>query len=251
MCGGQLRTIGRCTHRRWFLPVSEKRDARADGVFRRRGFGRGYGEENDLCRRATALGWRNIMAADVFVRHTGEVSFAASAKEAQRKGMRTLLRKHPDYMTLIRTHADRDPAAPLRRRIDARRFGLRYERNILFVSHTWGGGIERHIRDMSLMLEPSGVGVIVLRPRYPDGMVAAFGSPEAIRIPRSEEARSASRHGRDRGADASCWSLSDTCSQSRRAGMIAFLMFCQRSLPKRACREFTFHDFMAICPRII
>ncbi len=220
------------------------------GYFDEEAFGRGYGEENDLCRRATALGWRNIMAADVFVRHTGEVSFAASAKEAQRKGMRTLLRKHPDYMTLIRTHADRDPAAPLRRRIYARRFGLRYERNILFVSHTWGGGIERHIRDMSLMLEPSGVGVIVLRPRYPDGMVAAFGSPEAIRIPNLKKL--------DLQAD-----MAEIVELMRLAGVFQIHVHSLAGwddrifdvLPALAAEarvpvDFTFHDFMAICPRI-
>jgi len=31
-------------------------------------FGRGYGEENDFCQRAIAAGWRNVIAADVFVR---------------------------------------------------------------------------------------------------------------------------------------------------------------------------------------
>jgi GT2 family glycosyltransferase len=40
-------------------------------------FGRGYGEENDFCRRAVAAGWQNILAGDVFVRHYGGVSFGA------------------------------------------------------------------------------------------------------------------------------------------------------------------------------
>jgi GT2 family glycosyltransferase len=40
------------------------------GAFNASAFGRGYGEENDFCLRATARGWRNVAACDVFVRHT-------------------------------------------------------------------------------------------------------------------------------------------------------------------------------------
>src|SRR5205807_2806849 len=56
------------------------------GAFDADAFGRGYGEENDFCLRAAAGGWRNIAACDVFVRHTGGVSFQADAAEAQRLG---------------------------------------------------------------------------------------------------------------------------------------------------------------------
>jgi GT2 family glycosyltransferase len=45
------------------------------GYFDEERFGRGYGEENDFCMRAAAAGWRNILAADVFVYHKGSVSF--------------------------------------------------------------------------------------------------------------------------------------------------------------------------------
>ena len=220
------------------------------GYFDEEAFGRGYGEENDLCRRAAASGWKNIMAADVFVRHTGEVSFAASAKEAQRKAIRTLLRKHPRYMTEIRDYMARDPAAPLRRRIDAGRFTLKHEKNILFVSHTWGGGIERHIRDMSRMLSGSGIGVIVLRPRYANSLLATIGSLDAVRIPNLKAL--------DLGGD-----LSEIVELMRLAGVTAVHVHSlagwapgiYQVLPALAKdmgvpMDFTFHDFMAICPRI-
>ena len=42
------------------------------GYFDVETFNRGYGEENDFCRRVAAVGWKNIAIGDVFVRHTGE-----------------------------------------------------------------------------------------------------------------------------------------------------------------------------------
>jgi GT2 family glycosyltransferase len=41
------------------------------GLFDLEKFGSGYGEENDLCRRALSAGWRNILAPNIFVRHYG------------------------------------------------------------------------------------------------------------------------------------------------------------------------------------
>ena len=43
-------------------------------------FGKGYGEENDLCMRARARGWRHVLAADVYVHHVGGRSFGRRAR---------------------------------------------------------------------------------------------------------------------------------------------------------------------------
>lgn len=84
-------------------------------------FGRGYGEENDFCRRAAARGWRNIAACDVFVRHAGEVSFQRDAAEAQRQSAATMLRLHPDYMALIGAFLRADPLRSYRQALDLAR----------------------------------------------------------------------------------------------------------------------------------
>ncbi len=53
-----------------------RRDALIDiGMFDESTFGMGYGEENDFCMRASALGWRNVACTNVFVFHEGGVSF--------------------------------------------------------------------------------------------------------------------------------------------------------------------------------
>ena len=49
------------------------------GPFDAERFTFGYGEENDFCLRATALGWRHRLACDTFVYHKGSVSFGDRA----------------------------------------------------------------------------------------------------------------------------------------------------------------------------
>lgn len=41
-------------------------------------FGKGYGEETDLCLRASAAGYRHVLATQTFIHHAGSVSMAAA-----------------------------------------------------------------------------------------------------------------------------------------------------------------------------
>jgi GT2 family glycosyltransferase/glycosyltransferase involved in cell wall biosynthesis len=91
------------------------------GAFDADAFGRGYGEENDFCLHAAARGWRNVAACDVFVRHTGGVSFQADAAEAQRLGSAALLERHPGYMEMIAAFTRADPLRPFRQKLDLAR----------------------------------------------------------------------------------------------------------------------------------
>lgn len=137
------------------------------GLFDAGRFGPGYGEENDFSRRASNLGWRNLLAADVFVYHAGGVSFSTEREFLQKKALATLLELHPDYLDQVGDFIRRDPARPLRKAIDRMRAWhgpaelrhLREERAlcdggradprpvVLHVSHSWGGGIERWLAD--------------------------------------------------------------------------------------------------------
>lgn len=139
------------------------------GLFDAERFGRGYGEENDFCRRAAARGWANLLAADVFVFHEGGVSFSAERAALQENAMKRLLEAHPDYLDVVRDFIARDPTAGLRRAIDrarcaqggAEEAAVRDEHNPtpraprkpaprpvqLHVSHSWGGGTDRWIAD--------------------------------------------------------------------------------------------------------
>jgi GT2 family glycosyltransferase len=73
-------TVGYCMYIR--------RAALADvGLLDAEAFGKGYGEENDFCLRASARGWRHLLACDTYVYHEGSVSFGASAMAAAQQGM--------------------------------------------------------------------------------------------------------------------------------------------------------------------
>jgi O-antigen biosynthesis protein len=128
------------------------------GTFDENAFGRGYGEENDFCLRAAARGWRNIAACDVFVRHTGEVSFQADAVEARRLASAALLKLHPGYNELIAAFMRADPLRPHRQTLDLKRL------------ERWGGGRLR----LQFANDASG-----LRPAAQDH--AAFGA-DGVRV---------------------------------------------------------------------
>ncbi len=51
-------------------------------------FGRGYGEETDLCLRASAAGYRHVLATRVFIYHAGSASMIAA--NVVRKGETTI-----------------------------------------------------------------------------------------------------------------------------------------------------------------
>lgn len=95
----------------------------AVGLFDVERFGRGYGEENDFCLRATTAGWRHKLAGDVFVYHEGGVSFSDERAGLQARAMARLLEIHPDYLERVRGFLAEDPAAPLRDAIDMARVG--------------------------------------------------------------------------------------------------------------------------------
>ena len=143
------------------------------GLFDAERFGRGYGEENDFCRRAAARGWHNLLAADVFVFHEGGVSFSEERFALQQKAMAILLERHPDYLDVVMEFIAQAPTASLRRKVDQARcaYSAREEAHMhaehgrpealtrsstsrpaavplqLHISHGWGGGIERWVLD--------------------------------------------------------------------------------------------------------
>jgi GT2 family glycosyltransferase len=128
-------------------------------------FARGYGEENDFCVRAAQLGWKNMAATDVVVRHTGEVSFALDAAAQQKSSYISLLKKHPRYEAQVKRFVSRDPLKTVRQRLDLARlsFALNRDRVLLLISHNQGGGIETHLAQLGEMIGDD-FGVLVLTP---------------------------------------------------------------------------------------
>jgi O-antigen biosynthesis protein len=110
-------------------------------------FGLGYGEENDLCLRAARAGWRNVLADNAFVVHTGGRSFAGQKTELGPRNMALLLERHPRYLDLVHAYIAADPVRPLREAA-AMRLAVAQApgRGVLHVIHYHGGGTETHVR---------------------------------------------------------------------------------------------------------
>ncbi len=87
------------------------------GGFDVEAFGRGYGEENDWCMRARAVGWHHVLCDDAFVAHRGSASFGPLGAGPGGRAMQTLVARHPDYPDLIRRFIEDDPIAPHRDRV--------------------------------------------------------------------------------------------------------------------------------------
>ena len=87
------------------------------GFFDEDAFGRGYGEENDFCRRAAHAGWRNVLCEDAYVVHQGGQSFGPVGLGPGEDTMARLLAKHPGYLELVSAWIEADPLADRRRRL--------------------------------------------------------------------------------------------------------------------------------------
>ncbi len=89
----------------------------AIGAFDEAAFGRGYGEENDWCMRASRAGWRHILCDSAFVAHAGGASFGPLGLAPNGEAMETLLTRHPDYLDRVQAYIAADPMAARRQTI--------------------------------------------------------------------------------------------------------------------------------------
>jgi len=91
------------------------------GAFDQERFGRGYGEENDFCLRATAAGWRHVAVSGLFVWHRGGTSFGEERGRLIAAAQATIETLHPGYAEMVGRFIRRDPLEPVRRALDIAR----------------------------------------------------------------------------------------------------------------------------------
>ncbi len=141
----------------------------AIGLLREDVFAQGYGEENDWCCRAAALGWRHVADTASFITHSGGRSFGGMKAALLDRNLAILNRLHPGYAEDVADFMARDPLAGARRRIDALRWrqGARPKGAVILVSHDLGGGVARHIAERATALRAQGLRPILLAPAGP------------------------------------------------------------------------------------
>ncbi|WP_400771436.1 glycosyltransferase [Methylosinus sporium] len=126
-------------------------------------FGRGYGEENDFCMRALKAGYVNVMAEDIFVYHSGEVSFAEFKDKEYGAGQEVMLSKHPDYARRVQSFINSDPGKFGRARLDLYRLARRLgNKTAVLMSFEGSGGVVTHLNILAERLQSSGYDVLFL-----------------------------------------------------------------------------------------
>ena len=134
------------------------------GFFDEKSFGKGYGEENDFCLRAIKKGWKHILATDIFVFHAGEVSFSKSAEEKKLNAMNVLRARYPYYERIVNAHVIKNEAYSNRLAITAARYRMDNRSVVLFITHRYSGGTEKHIQEIADAISVNNARVLILRP---------------------------------------------------------------------------------------
>lgn len=147
-------------------------------------FGKGYGEENDLCVRIEKAGWQNMIATGLFVRHYGSSSFSDAVREERVKNALNILQsEHPTYLSDVSRFIDKDPVKLARKRVDEMRLKryLSDEKPVcLQVLHSLGGGTEKHHIEICEQLENEGYAVLSFRPNKKGRLSLSIGGKFAL-----------------------------------------------------------------------
>ena len=131
-------------------------------------FGKGYGEENDLCQRFVERGWINVVTPNIFIRHYGGISFGTKALKRKQQADIVLKKLHPNYADSCFSWIAKDPLRAYRVKLDCARLFMHSPRNangnILIVTHSRGGGTEAFVQKLTEQIKENGMGCFFLRP---------------------------------------------------------------------------------------
>lgn len=123
------------------------------GLFDAVTFEKGYGEENDWCRRAEKLGYTNVTISNLFVYHKHGASFGEridkSKEERIRENLIKLNKKHPEYDGVVQDFIRKDPNKDQRTLLDfAIRVRNEKKETILYINHSMGGGAKVYLDNL-------------------------------------------------------------------------------------------------------
>jgi GT2 family glycosyltransferase len=115
------------------------------------GYGRGYGEENDFCARASDLGYCHVLAASVFVRHLESVSFGSDKEALIKANFARLSEAYPEYPAIISSFVQTEGLRRARWGLDSARLesaSAAGQEFVLLVVHQLGGGTAQALKDI-------------------------------------------------------------------------------------------------------
>ena len=108
-------------------------------------YGKGYGEENDWCRRTAAQGYKHVHIKNLFVWHKHGASFnKLSDKSKQQRineNLAILSKRYPDYHRLVQEYIQKDPAKSNRIFLyHCAKAAAKNFQGVIFLNHSMGGG---------------------------------------------------------------------------------------------------------------
>lgn len=218
------------------------------GYFDVENFGRGYGEENDFCQRLAAVGYYNIIAANVFVRHYGSTSFGSEKNNLIKNAVLKLTSLHPNYVEDVNDFIRIDPLKKYRERIDFARIGtLQGSPLITMITHRRGGGTEVHIKQLRQRIKEEGGMSLVFRPHSCHNLMLCLDDDRFPNIGPffvNDDFRKFSDY------------LSMTKTRLLHIHHLVDLPPIAADYVRKACEhvdveyDFTAHDYFTVCPRI-
>lgn len=123
------------------------------------GFGKGYGEEVDWCRRAAAIGGRHVATAGVFVEHHGGESFGSAQKRAALERNNAMISaRYPGYDASVQGFILGDPLLSQRMALALEWMNSHPDLPEIpvYVVHSMGGGAELYLQDQLSRRDPQG-----------------------------------------------------------------------------------------------
>ncbi len=120
-------------------------------------FGRGYGEENDFCWRATQLGYIHVMCDDTFIYHNGTASFLSEEKKKYIEEHQAILEeRYPRETRETSLFCQKNPYDEIQKNIQIQMMMSNGKRNILYMLQSDFrsdaadniGGVQLHVKDL-------------------------------------------------------------------------------------------------------
>jgi GT2 family glycosyltransferase/glycosyltransferase involved in cell wall biosynthesis len=111
-------------------------------------FGRGYGEEVDWCRRASAKGARHVTASNLYVEHRGGASFGPAKAAMVQQNNAIIAARYPGYDLAVQEFIRADPLTTVR--LVAALAWADSQPDVteipVYIAHSMGGGAEDYLR---------------------------------------------------------------------------------------------------------
>ncbi|SAL05615.1 hypothetical protein AWB81_07234 [Caballeronia arationis] len=201
--------------------------------------------------QACAAGWLNLLATDVFARRFAPASIDMRGDVQVVVDIELLADRHRQYVASTRDFVDSDPALPFRRALDiARILNIAKFGSVLSVVHSWGGGTEHHVADLTRILRHSGICNLTCRidPQHPESIFVTSGECEPLlNMPRFRVPTE---------LDAFTTFLHHLRVRHVHVHHLAGFPLAMSDFLQDVCRhaklqyDVTVHDYMFICPRI-